>query len=67
MEIMNNNCFRQCGICPGSEEALRATYQLDDKDPYKVMLQQEEVYGGHELADMYEEGDYSWYKAYADG
>ena len=31
------------------------------------MLQQEEVYGGHELAEMYEEGDYSWYKVYTDG
>ena len=33
-EILGNNCFRQCGICPGSEEALTFTYKPEDNVPY---------------------------------
>jgi len=68
MQVLDNNCFRQCGICPGNEEALRDTYQINDNDPYKSnALNQEEVYHGYEDAEMYKEGDYSWYKVYTDG
>jgi len=68
MEVLDNNSFRQCGICPGNLEALKATYQISDNDPYKNNAPlQEDFYEGCDLAEKHVEGDYSWYKVYTDG
>ena len=42
--ILSNNCFRNCGICPGNKDQLKATYELDPMDPFNSNIRDSDIY-----------------------
>jgi len=66
-EILQNNCFRNCGICPGNAKALQSTYDLKDDDTCNQAPSHSEIYDGHDNANCVEADGYWWYKVYTDG
>ena len=66
-ELLSNNCTRNCGICPGNRDTLRATYDLQEDDPCNLATPQSEIYSGDDNAKGVQINNDWWYKVYADG
>ena len=47
-QVLNNNCFRQCGICPGDMEQMLSSRCVDVKNPHADASTPDELFYGEE-------------------
>ena len=67
MEIIKNNCFRNCGLCPENIAALQSSYDLQEDDTCSKAPTQTEIYDGHDNAMCVQIDGQWWYKVFTDG